>query len=794
VILDDQTRRDLAWDRVCGYLAERTRTPLGAARARTLLPLGQPEEIEARRDRVLEMMRAHEELGSLPLEEVLDPAPLLERLAVEGTRLGGEEIYGLIRLLQVGRDLRRALAALDPEGFPRLGSDWSRLPDLDHLVEQVDGRLTTAGLLEDHASPELHRIRSQVRTLSERLTSTLEGILRDREAGKILRDDYITLRNNRFVLPVRTDAPFPMEGIVHGSSGTGQTLFVEPLETVVINNDLVRLKDEEAREEERILTQWSAALAAARDEIAVTAGRIAAADLLEALALFSRDGSAVAAEVGNHDRLQVRGARHPVLERTLRSQPGGDRIVPLDLSLDPEDRVLVISGPNTGGKTVALKTVGLLTLMAHAGLPVPAAEASFPLLRSVLTDIGDHQSIQASLSTFSSHVQNLASMIGRAGQGTLVLLDEVGTGTDPAEGAALAIAVLDRLRADGARVVATTHHGSVKVWAFQSEGVASAACEFDEASLRPTYRLLAGVAGASSGLEIAERLGMAREVMEEARRRLDPSERETERYLVQLRRLAEEREEALEESRAELRRLRSEREDQARRAEKREEKRREEFARELERIVADFRKQSDRLLRRVKDARERKALERVRMKEEAVLKRRLRDEIGARGGGEPAEPAPEGWEPRPGETVLVVSLRREGTLRGIEGQEAEVLLGRATFRVGLEDLRPTAGAPARPGPRLPAGVTAELGEREPAPYECRLIGHRVAEGTALLDKFLDDAVLAGHDEVRVVHGHGSGRLRAALREHLDGHPQVSSWRPGRPAEGGDGATVVRLRD
>lgn len=792
MILVDQARRDLAWDRVCGYLAERTRTPLGEARARALLPLAGREAIEARRDRVLEMMRVHEERGALPLEEVLDPAALLARLAVEGTRLGGEEIHGLIRLLQVGRELRRALAALEPESFPRLGSDWSRIPDLDHLVEQVAGRVTAAGLLEDHASPELHRIRSQVRTLSERLTSTLEGILRDREAGKILRDDYITLRNNRFVLPVRTDAPFPMEGIVHGSSGTGQTLFVEPLETVVINNELVRLKDEEKREEERILSQWSAALAASREEISVTGERVAAADLLEALALFSRDGKAVPAAVGGADELRLRGARHPVLERTLGSRPGEDGIVPLDLSLDPEDRVLVISGPNTGGKTVALKTVGLLTLMAHAGLPVPAREASFPLLQTVLTDIGDHQSIQASLSTFSSHVQNLAGMIGKAGPGTLVLLDEVGTGTDPAEGAALAIAVLDRLRADGARVVATTHHGSVKVWAFRSEGVASAACEFDEASLRPTYRLLAGVAGASSGLEIAERLGMASEVMEEARRRLDPGERETERYLVQLRRLAEQREEALEESRAELRRLRAEREEQARRAEKKEETRREEFARELERIVADFRKQSDRLLKRVKDARERKALERVRMREEAVLKRRLRDELGARGGIEAAEPPPEGWTPSAGETVLVLPLGREGTLRGIEGREAEVLLGRATFRVDLEDLRPAAAAPARAGLRLPPGVTADLGEREPAPRECRLIGCRVAEGTALLDKFLDDAVLAGHEEVRVVHGHGSGRLRAALREHLDGHPQVSSWRPGKPAEGGDGATVVRL--
>jgi DNA mismatch repair protein MutS2 len=794
VILSEQGRQDLAWDRVCGYVADRTRTPMGRASALALAPLDGREDILARRDRILEMMRVREEAGRLPLEEVLEPAELLARLGVEGTRLGGEEIHGLLRLLAVARELRRALAGLDPEEFPRLGADWSRIPDLDHLLEQMEGRLTPTGQLEDHASPELHRIRSQVRTLSERLTSTLEAMLRDRHAEKVLRDDYITLRNNRFVLPVRTDAPFPMEGIVHGSSGTGQTLFIEPLETVAINNELVRLKDEEAREEDRILRQWSAALAGAREEIAVTGERIAAADLLEALAGFSRDRRAVPAEVGTGDRLEVRGARHPVLESTLGAQPGGEAIVPLDLTLEAEDRVLVISGPNTGGKTVALKTVGLLTLMAHAGLPVPAAEASFPLLGAVLTDIGDHQSIQASLSTFSSHVRNLASMIGRAGPGALVLLDEVGTGTDPAEGAALAIAVLDRLRADGARVVATTHHGSVKVWAFQSEGVASAACEFDEISLRPTYRLLPGVAGASSGLEIAERLGMAAEVMEEARRRLDPGERETERHLLRLRSLASDRERALEESRVELRRLRDEREEQSRRAEKKEETRRAEFARELERIAADFRKQADRLLARVKDAKERRALERVRLKEEAVLKRRLREEIGARSGPAEAGPAPEGWSPAPGERVRVLSLGREGTLRGLEGREAEVLLGRATFRVGLEDLRPAAAPGESARQRLPAGVTAELGDREPVSRECRLIGHRVEEGRVLLDKFLDDAVLAGHDEVRVVHGHGSGRLRAALRELLDEHPQVRSWRPGRPAEGGDGATVVRLRD
>lgn len=793
MFLSPQAGRDLAWDQVCGYLAGQTRTPMGREGALGLHPTSDLGNLRARRDRVVEMMRVHAEQGRLPLEEVIDPTPLLSRMAIEGSRLGGKEIYQILHLLAVGRALRRDLAALAPESFPALGADWTRLPDLDDLIDQIDGRITPAGLLEDHASPELHRIRGQVRTLSERLTGTLDGILRSRFAEKVLRDDYITLRNNRFVLPVRTDAPYPMEGIVHGTSGTGQTLFIEPLETVSINNELVRLKDEEAREEERILREWTSWMARWRGEIEVTALRISEMDLLEALAVFAESSRAVPAAVGESDRIVLRAARHPVLEKTLTTRSDGEGVVPLDVTLEEGERVLVISGPNTGGKTVALKTIGLLTVMAHAGLPVPAAEAGFPLVESVLVDIGDHQSIQASLSTFSSHVENIAGMIGQAGPRSLVLLDEVGTGTDPAEGAALATAVLDRLRQDGARVVATTHHGSVKAWAFNTEGVASAACEFDEASLRPTYRLLTGVAGASSGLAIAERLGLPPEVVTDALNRLDPRGVETERYLARLRQLAGEREEAVRKIEGEVRQLRTEREEQSRTAEEKENRRRDRFARELEQVLSGFRREAGKLLARVRDARERRALERERARQEAVLRRKISREITARTGGTRPPPPPEGWIPEVGRKVQVTSLGREGMVRAVEDGEAEVLLGRATFRVKVSDLRPVEGEPTGRARPLPPGVSARLEEREPVALELRVIGQTVEEARSSVDKYLDDAILSGHAQVRIIHGHGSGRLRRALRDMLTDHPHVVSSRPGEPGEGGDGATVVQLR-
>jgi DNA mismatch repair protein MutS2 len=500
----------------------------------------------------------------------------------------------------------------------------------------------------------------------------------------------------------------------------------------------------------------------------------------------------VPADVGGSDRILLRDARHPVLETTLAGRASSEAVVPISLAMEESDRVLIISGPNTGGKTVALKTIGLLAVMAHAGLPVPAREASFPAVSEVLVDIGDHQSIQASLSTFSSHVSNIASMIGRAGPGTLTLLDEVGTGTDPAEGAALAVAVLDRLRQDGSRVVATTHHGTVKVWGFTTEGVANAACEFDETSLRPTYRLLPGVAGSSSGLAIAERLGLPAEVVADAHRRLDPKEAEAEGYLARLGALAAEREEALRESVDERRRLERERRRVAEDAEQREKARQERFADELERVVATFDEESRRLLARVADVRERKAVERERRRQEARLRRAVRETMAEHGVLPDDGGPPEGWTPAPGDEVRVVSLGRTGRVQDMRGEEAEVLLGRSTFRLPRSDLRP-AGETGK-GRRLPPGVAASLGDREAVSRELSVIGRRVDEALAAVDKFLDDAALAGHESVRVIHGHGTGRLRNAVREMLDGHPHVDSFRPGGDDEGGDGATVVRLKE
>ncbi len=786
----------LEWPRVREILAEGTRTPMGRARALSLVPgEGDPDVAAAR---VEQLRRYHQEKGRLPVTAVEDPAGVLVELGVAGRVLTGEQIYETVRLLSVARDVAGELRRLDPEDWPDIGSFWARFPVLDGVIDGIEGNLAPSGHVEDHASPELARIRGEIRHLSETLERTLQKILRASWTGPVLRDRYVTIRNERYVVPVRTDSPRRFHGIVHGHSASEKTIFVEPIETVEINNRLVALRDEEQREIERILAGYTEMLRAVRDEIETTARVLGEIDLLEAIAEWAEAEGAVRADLVAGGTWRLVRVRHPVLERTLRGARPPRAMVPLDLDIGPETRVLVISGPNAGGKTVALKTLGLAVLLAHAGIPVPAEEARLPRVSRVFADIGDEQSITSSLSTFSSHVRNLAEMVREAREGVLSLVDEIGTGTDPAEGAALGVAVLETLRERGSLVVATTHHTAVKSWAYRAEGVTNAACEFDEATMRPTYRLVQGVAGASVGLTMAEQLGLDPVVVDRARALMDPAGKEAARALDSVRALAA----TLERERAEVQALRRKLEEElaaarekARRAE---ERRRREWQERVETLLREFRAEAQRMISRVEDARVRKAMERERARREKELKERF---AGEERTATAAAPPPPGWTPRPGERVLSVRLGKEGVVRGLRGKGADVLFGRTLFTVPLEDLRPLGkpGEAARPEEdrpgvrraRVPAGVTADLPEKE-VPRELVLIGKRVDEALALLDKYLDDACLAGLAEVRVVHGFGTGRLKKAVREFLADHPEVHGFRDGGKGEGGGGATVVRL--
>ncbi|HKQ62722.1 MAG TPA: hypothetical protein VJS92_15635, partial [Candidatus Polarisedimenticolaceae bacterium] len=442
-------------------------------------------------------------------------------------------------------------------GFPQLRELGRGLADLGTEARPVLRHVDAEGRLGDEASPELRRLRQAQARTGERLRRLLERLIHEPGAEVVIRDEFVTQRNGRFVVPVRSDAPRPLRGIVHGSSSSGATRFVEPLETVELNNELVQLAELEQQEQERVLFAWSDAFRRRRDEVLATVEALARVDALQARALFADETEAIVPELAEDGDLVLERARHPLLDRRLRA--AGGRCEPLTLRLAPFDRVLVISGPNAGGKTVALKTVGLAVLMAQSGIPVPATAARLPVYRQVRADIGDHQSIQADLSTFSAHIGAVAGFLRDSAPPALLLFDEIGTGTEPGEGAALAHAILESLQSPGITAVATTHQAPLKVWATTDRRAVSAALEFDTATLRPTYRLLQDAAGVSAGLEIAQRLGLDPRVVARARERLGPDARRSEQQLERLHELtteAELRRDELERQVAELERQR----------------------------------------------------------------------------------------------------------------------------------------------------------------------------------------------------------------------------------------------
>lgn len=828
--VSSDTLQSLEFAVVRELLAERTVTPMGRPLALALGPLTAPDSIRAALDETGEAVRFLADEGGLPLRGILPVQEILEALRPEGAVLTALEVQAVVRFCSVVEDARGVRARVR-DGYPRLSARVERLPELRAIVSAIHGKISASGDIEDSASAELGRIRTRIQSTKGTLHARLDAILQRAEADKVLRDAFVTERGGRFVIPVRSDSPTPVKGIVHGGSSSGATLFIEPLATVELNNDLVRLHEEETAEIERILRGWTERLRERLDELHGAADEMARLDLAQAKGLLARDLRAVlpALDEGGGG-LSITGARHPLLERALAAV--GARMVPIDVALPHGTSTLIVSGPNAGGKTVVLKTTGLLALMAHAGLYVPAEEARLPFLHQVLVDIGDRQSIEGSLSTFSAHIQNLAGFTRGLDPPALVLIDEIGTGTDPVEGGALAIALLEWLRRHGALTIATTHHGPVKIYGMETAGVASASVEFDLATLAPTYRLLQGIAGASSGLSIAARLGLDPEIVADAERRIDPEQREGERYLHRLRDLIGH----LEEDRAELDRSRLRLEADARRA--REEairsdhERAERFRGEMATALEEFRAKVRGHLQGVADKKEAIRLDKERALREADLRRDFerisreatpsddlpsggKERKGALRGGEAATPPKRrGVGPRaaasekggggseapfrvePGARVLVGPYGREGKVESVEGSQVTVLVGSARFHVRLDECLPPGAESGEPP--LWKTVRArplerELGKSE-APTEIHLIGLRVEEGIETLDKFLDDALLAGHREVRIVHGHGTGRLRHAVRELLARHPQVVSHRPGEPNEGGDGATIVRLEE
>jgi DNA mismatch repair protein MutS2 len=778
--------------------------PSGRARLAAVTPSADIEALEAEHAAVREAGSHLDREGRLLPDRLPDHRPGLAALEVEGMNVDPLPLRDVGSVLLNGADLAARLAGKAGEGLPALRALGRGLPDLGPIVRPVVSNIAPDGRIEDGASVELKRIRQAIARTGERLRRQLESFLHDPAAQSVVRDDFVTQRNGRFVIPVRADAPRSVDGIVHASSSSGQTLFVEPMASVQLNNELVRLAEDEAAEQLRVVRGWADRLRARLPDVHAGLDAVERADTLQARALFARAIEGVFPELAGSGPLELEDVRHPLLDRRLSEQ--GARCVPISIVINPYDRALVVSGPNTGGKTVALKTIGLAVLMSQCGLPVAAGAAKLPVFRQLRADIGDHQSIDADLSTFSAHVRAVADCLAVASPPALFLFDEIGTGTEPGEGAALARAVLEAVLERGVTAVATTHLGALRAWAFSDPRVDSAAMEFDLATLRPSYHLVAGAAGASAGIDVASSLGLDPAIVARARELVGSDAVEAEGLMAKLRTLtaeASERAEALARSRATLE---AEREGLAERAVADVARRRDEAKSALDAALREFREASRREIEGIRDARERAKAGRASVRAETRLRAATRDKAALAKGGPPETPPGGPFEPAAGDNVRIVSLDRVGVVAAVRKDRIEVRMGAATFAVRRSDIAPAASAgpvparaPSRGTGRLAALAAASAGAagvdeaRPTVPVELHLIGRTVDEALPEIDRFLDASARDGRVEVRIIHGHGTGRLRAAVRRFAQSHPLVDSLRPGEPREGGDGATVVRLR-
>jgi len=686
---------------------------------------------------------------------------------------------------------------------------------LKPLAETIERTIQPDGSLADNASPELNRIRREQARQQRVIEESLRSALRKLSSEGSTQEDLITVRGERFVIPIRAELKRRISGVVHGVSSSGQTVYVEPLETIEQNNELVRLIEEEQAEIHRIFVALTRQVGTYATGLTDGARVLALVDTMQARARFARDYDCVAPVI-TPDRLDLDAARHPLLEKRLRASGArpNTAVVPLALELNAEHRQLIISGPNTGGKTVTLKTTALLAMMAQAGIPVPATAASFPVFTGFLADIGDAQSIEAALSTFSAHITNLDRLSRLAGPESLVLLDELGSSTDPEEGSALAVAIASYFLAAGAWSLISTHHTSLKVYAANTTGVLNAAAGVDEMTLAPNYHLRLGVPGASAGIQTAERLGLNAEIVAAARQRLGSQQVDIARFLDRLHNEVTQLEAERKAAREQQYGLNQERARLAREGDVELRNRTRELEGKLASLLKEFEFQMRENVRAIEDRAAQQKLSKEAERRIQRLRREFQESFnqtvvahrtGADQGDANAQPHLL-KHVAPGDQVRIKTMNKIAIVqREIEKDLFEVALGPIKMRVKRDDL-----CEAQPfGQGLEAAkkadplaaarkqknvhVTVSSDSTDDMRMEINLIGRTVDEATGELEKYLDRAFLAGLPRIRVIHGHGAGILRRGVREFLKGHPHVATFAEAPQNEGGQGATLVELR-
>jgi DNA mismatch repair protein MutS2 len=812
--------RVLEFDSLRELLRGYASSPLGQARITALAPSIDSAWIAEQQELTAEVREFRRVGGRFDFSGLLDVTKMIQRSRIAGAVLETTEIRDV--LLVVDRAAEWREIAFHPPA--NMKTEWRRtralsesVPDFTEFMRYFRNKIEPDGTLEDRASPELARIRREIEKQRRVIQESLRGYLRHLAEGGAVQDELITIRGERFVIPVKIEQKRRVQGVVHGASSSGQTVFVEPLETIEQNNELVRLLDEEQAEIHRILLEMTRRIGEQAEPILASTEVLSELELQFAKARFAEDYNCVSVQLNGlcgdsrprlsagEARLLLQNARHPLLERNLKLK--NIAVVPVTVELENTRRQLVITGPNTGGKTVTLKNVGLLALMAQSGIPIPADRAEMPVFDAVLADIGDYQSIEQNLSTFSAHVTNIDFISRTATAQSLVLLDELGSATDPEEGAALAVAIAQHFGRIGCTTIISTHHTSLKVYGANTPGVINASVGFNETTLQPTYELKMGVPGASAGINIAQRLGLNPAITEAARARLGTQARDVGEFLDKLHASLREaegqrlqlktREQELEQEKALL----------ATEGKKEQQAKIREMEKKLESVLRDFEYHAREAVNAVQDKAAAQKVSKEAERKIAKLRREFRDQfdstvVAHASGADEGDPHAQPQVVKKlseGDTVKLKSTGHPATvLRKLDDSHFEVAMGAMKMKIARDDIAEvfanarTVDSPVKAARARGISVSLE-NEGQNAPSEINVIGFNVDDATRAVEKFVDHAFLAGLPRVRVVHGSGMGILRKALRQALQQHPHVESVAEPPQNEGGGGATVVELR-
>lgn len=784
--MQQRVLKTLEFDKVRNQLVEHTHSSLGREKAQSLMPSVDFEEVKRLQEETDEAAKVIRLKGSVPLGGIHDIRPHAKRAQIGGI-LSPHELIQVASTVHASRQMKRFIEDLqEVTEVPILLSYADRIIVLAQLEESIRNAIDEGGEVLDSASEALRSLRQQTRTREARVREKLESMIRSSNASKMLSDAIITIRNDRFVIPVKQEYRSHYGGIIHDQSSSGQTLFIEPQSVVQLNNELQSIRVKELQEIERILAELSALTAEFKDELLEIVVILAELDFMFAKARYGAKIKASKPIVNNEGRIDLIKARHPLIPI--------DDVVSNSIPLGKDYTTIVITGPNTGGKTVTLKTVGLCTLMAQAGLQIPALDGSeIAVFGSVFADIGDEQSIEQSLSTFSSHMVNIVEILNNVDYNSLVLFDELGAGTDPQEGAALAISILDEVYKCGARVIATTHYPELKAYGYNREGVINASVEFNVETLSPTYKLLVGVPGRSNAFEISKRLGLKESVIDTARSYISADSNEVENMIA-----------SLEESRRQAERDRDEAHQYLKDAEHLHHDLQKQMAAYYDRkdeladkakekaasIVEQAKEEAEQIIRELRKLRLEKGAE---IKEHELIdaKRRLGEaapELNKVKKGVKAKSAKHEFQP--GDEVKVLTFDQRGNLvERSSGNEWVVQIGILKMKVKESDMEYINS----PKPVETRPIATVKGKDFHVGLELDLRGERYEDALMRVEKYIDDALLAGYPRVSIIHGKGTGALRQGVQEYLKNHRSVKKIRFGDAGEGGTGVTVVEFK-